>query len=39
LGYASIDWRQGVVRRGNFDKKKMPVVQIGLEKEEMIEKE
>jgi hypothetical protein len=38
MGYASVDWRQGAVRRGNFDGK-MPVVQIGLEKEDITERE
>jgi hypothetical protein len=33
-----VDWRQSVVRRGNFDEK-MPVVQILLEEEEIIERE
>jgi hypothetical protein len=38
LGFAIVDWRQDVVLRGNFDEK-MPAVQIGLEKEEIIEGE
>jgi hypothetical protein len=37
-GYASLNWRQRVERRGNFDEK-MSVLQMGLEKEEIIERE